>query len=242
MAILSLVGLGSFVATSLVIGVALLRRALRTREIPEFAAGTAFTLCGGVGYLLMVVGRFVIQEQPALSVVFYAAGLLCLDLGSGCLALFVWRVFRPGPTGLLLFLLLSALLAGSYAGVALSSSFLLGSAGTGWIWLGRLTRTAAFVWVSGESFHLGRRLRFSPDPGLIRQLYWWGLGSAAAAAISGVHILRVLLDLGDPFDPRVALPVSLLGISAAGCLWKAFYGAGNGLALPQPSPQRETPG
>ena len=237
MAILSLVGLGSFVATSLVIGLALLRRALRTRQVPEFAAGTAFTLCGGVGYLLMVVGRFVIQGQPALSMVFYAAGLLCLNLGSGCLALFVWRVFRPGAAGLGLLLLLSGLLAISYTGVAISSSFLVDSAGGGWLWLGRLTRTAVFLWVSAESFHLGRRLRDSADPLLIRQLRWWSLGAASAAAISGVHILRVLLGLGDPFDPRAALPVSLLGISAAGCLWKAFYGAGDGPAVPQLSQQ-----
>jgi len=227
MAFLSLAGIATFLLTSTVLGIRLLRRAFVTRQIPEFAAGSAFLLCGGVGYQLIVVGRMLRSWSPVLDLVCYAAGLLCLNVGVACLALFAWRVFRPSRAGALIFGLLSVAIAAGYAGLALETHFAALQARGLWGWVGAVARMLVFAWVAAESFYTYFRLRRLADPRdtvLLRRLFWWGWGASWGTGIFVISLLQQGTGNVDVRDPVFAIPIACVGIVAAWCLWQAFYG------------------
>lgn len=234
MGLVSLLGLGSFLIACFLVGGRLLRRSFRTFQIPEFAAGSAFFLSGGVGYSLVVLGGVVLDREPPLAIVFYAAGLLCLDLGMACLALFVWQVFRPGEwLGALLFgALLSGLIV-TYLGTALDTHFLALTTFGGWEWVGSTVRLLCLLWTGAESLRMRSRLLRRGDPAAARlasRIGGWAIAAFSAGAISGVFVVRRLFGPVDPTQPLMALITAVLGITAAVAIWKAF-GADGDLSL-----------
>lgn len=241
MAFVTLAGVATFLLTCLVLGVRLLRRAFVTRQIPEFAAGSAFFLCGGMGYQLIVAARMVLTRSPVLGIVCYAAGLLCLNLGVACLALFVWQIFRPSPVGALVFGMFSTAIVVGYVGLALETHFAALQARGLWGWVGALARLGVFGWASAESFRAYFRLRKLADPSdatLLRRLYWWGWGAGWATGIFVIALLQQGTGTVDVRDPLFAIPTACLGVVAAWCLWQAFYGVdGDGELLEIPHPR-----
>jgi hypothetical protein len=226
MAILSLLGLGTFLVVSFVVGLRLLRRAFRTLQVPEFAAGSAFFLSGGVGYSLVVAGRVILDREPPLAVVFYAAGLLALDLGVACLALFVWRVFRPGEwIGAVVFTVVVVGLAITYLGTAFATHFLAVSSFTGWEWVGSCMRLLCFVWTGAESVRLRMRLLRRRDAAAARlasRVGGWAVAAFCAGGILAVFLVRRLFGPLDLREPLISITTAILGIASAAAIWRAF--------------------
>lgn len=226
MGILSLLGLGAFLVACFVVGIRLLRRAFRTQQVPEFAAGSAFFLSGGVGYSLVVLGRVILDREPPLAIVFYAAGLLALDLGVACLALFVWRVFRPGEwIGVVIFTLLAAGLTVTYLGTAFATHFWAVSAFSDWEWFGSGVRLLCFLWTGLESLRLRARLLRRGDPQAVRlasRVGGWAVAAFCAGGILAVFLVRRTFGAMDPREPLIAITTAVLGIASAVAIWRAF--------------------
>lgn len=223
---LPLIGFGSFVLASAVVGLRLLRIALRTGQTPEFAIGTALFAGGGVGYGLVVLA-FAAQAFP-LSVVPIAVlgGTLCASFGAVALAFGVWRIFRPRQRWPL------AVVGGIAAVLALSLAARVAQlaqvpASTPVFWSFTAGSAAAYLWSAIESlrFHalMRRRLRIGlGDPAIAARFLLWGVSACAAL---GIHLCSAI---NRHLDPST-LPAALVGIQsgfglvAAAGIWLAFF-------------------
>lgn len=81
-------------AMSATVGVRLVRRAARTRGMPELLMGFAYAAAPGFGYPLVVVGSAV--SDRSLSAFLFALGQTGIVLGVASFLFFNARVFRPG--------------------------------------------------------------------------------------------------------------------------------------------------
>jgi len=224
--VIILIGYGCFILTSLVVGARLLRLALRTRQLPEWALGIAFFVAGGLGYSLLFIRSLTVVPDGLKGEIF-ATGLVALNVGSAALYLFNWRVFRSESrwAGLLF--------AGSL--LALVVSFLVEVLTTGfegernavWFALGTVTRALPYAWAAVESLRHYARLRRSlsyglADPMVVDRFRLWGV--ATAAIFTSYTIVFVSGLIGDltTHRPELVALVACLGILAAIAMALAF--------------------
>jgi hypothetical protein len=223
-AVISLIGFGSFVLASTVAGLRLLLLARRTRQAPEAALGSALFFGGGLGYLLMVLAHDVLPRPlapPAL-----LAANLCLHSGALFLALGTAHIFRACDVrGRAAVLAIALTLAFSFT-LRLWDAHRIPAAPLVF-WTDTIGSAAAYAWSASESGRyatlLRRRLRFGlADPAVGRRIALWSAACAAAVVIhvaSGVN--RFLVDEGT--HSGVLAVSSALGLAAAACLWLAFF-------------------
>lgn len=228
---LGLIGFGSFLVVSLAVGTRLLWLARRTRRLPELAIGLDLVLAGSVGYALLLAAES-LRLLPAPYEGFASfAGVTSISLGSGCLALFSLRVFRPGSRAAhaALALLVLWLGLGIWGSWQLHVAHSAGGAGA-WLgsWAPNLGLLAAYAWASCEPLHYQARLRRRArigigggDARVANQMRLWGLGTGAIAAIALVHLVAQLLGRYE-LPPSLVGVVSLLALVAAVCEWLAF--------------------
>lgn len=227
MVVVAGIGVASFVLVSLVLGVRLVRLSRRTQELPELAMGLAFLLCGGVGYGQVLAGQVALESHPHLTPLLLASGSLMVDLGACCLAIFTWRVFRPGRLGVALFAALSVAVLVSFVGQAVAGDFDEPGLNSAYAWAAIGTLGATFVWPGLESFHyyalLRRRERVGlSDPALARTFWWWGCGAASASLIYATIPVVVLFGVEDLTHPAAAVPTAIFGGFSAFSVAKAF--------------------
>jgi hypothetical protein len=222
-AVLSLIGFGSFVLASLAVGTRLLLLARRTRQAPEGALGAALLLGGGIGYLLMVLALDVVPRSWAPLTLLLAN--LSLHAGALFLAIGTAHIFRPGdPTGHAAVVAIALVLGFSYT-LRLWDARTIPAAPLVF-WTDTIGSAAAYAWSAAEAAHyaalLRRRLRLRlADPAVARRVALWAAACSAAVAIhvaSGVN--RFLVTHGTL--PAVLAVSSALGLGAAACLWLAF--------------------
>jgi hypothetical protein len=224
--IVILIGYGWFILTCLLVGARVLRLALRTRQLPEWALGVVLFVSGGLGYSLLFI-RSLTFVPGGLKGTTFAVGLAALTVGSAALYLFNWRVFRPGSwwAGLL------------FAGTALLfvSTFLTEALTTGFegernmvlYALGTVTRAIPYGWAAAESLHHHLRLRRAlalglADPMVVDRFRLWAL--AAAAIFTSYSIVFVSGLVGEPttHPPELVAFVACLGMVAAIATGLAF--------------------
>jgi hypothetical protein len=225
--LVTLIGYGWFIVTCLVVGARVLRLALRTRQLPEWALGIALFVSGGLGYSLLFI-RSLTFLPGELEGETFGAGLLALSVGSAALYLFNWRVFRPNS--------LWAGLAFAGACLVLAVSFLTEALTTGfegerslfWYSVGTVTRAIPYAWAAGESLyqHLRSRraLRFGlADPIVVDRFRLWAIG--ASAIFTSYTLVFVSGLIGDPttHPPELVAVVACLGLSAAAAVGFAFH-------------------
>jgi hypothetical protein len=225
--ILILVGYGWFILTCLVVGVRVLRLALRTHQLPEWAMGIVLFCSGGIGYPLLFIQSLAVipDELRGLS---FGAGLMAINIGSGALYLFNWRVFRQdSPAAVLLFAGGLFVLAWSFAAEALITGFADGRILL-WYVLGSAARAIPYGWTAVESLRhyarLRRSLRFGlADPLVVDRFRLWGLG--ALAVFASFVIVFTSGVIGDPtrHPPAVVAVAACLGMPAAMGLGLAFH-------------------
>lgn len=228
MQLLSLLGFGSFVIASLLIGGRLIALAARTRQAPEATLGTALFSGGGLGYLLSIgIRQLDVPLEYAVAVRHLGAAFI--HLGSAALALGVWRIFRPSErwalalclalVGGLATSLLLRLSAPPHAVYPLSSGL--------HFWPMMILGTVAYGWVALEagrySALLRRRVRLGlAEPALQERFVLWTVGAVCAVL---VHACSMASRIIDPavIHPAILTATSLLGFGAAVTLWLTFF-------------------
>jgi len=221
-----LIGYGWFILTCLVVGTRVLRLALRTRQIPEWALGIVLFVSGGLGYSLLFI-RSLAFMPSGLKGATFAAGLVALSVGSAALYLFNWRVFRAKSMwAALLFAGALLLLFVSFLAEALTTGF-EGERNVVWYTVGTVTRGIAYGWTAAESLHhharLRRALRFGlADPMVADRFRLWGLGAAAIFTSFVIVFASGLIGEPTTHPPEVVAVVACLGIPAAIAMALAF--------------------
>jgi hypothetical protein len=226
--VLAIVGLlgSSFIVVSLAVGVRLLLLARRTRQLPELAVGLALLLMGGFGWPLMVASQQWLAAPDGLRVALALASTLLMSVGESALAVFTWRVFRPGAPWA------AALVAATVLGFALSSAGQAFSPGYAAIalegarpwWLYQLLPVLVLGWSGIESAREARRAALRHRLGLTSPLVTSRLRLWGACTLT-CSLLTVATTLGGPSFQTSLLGVALItpvSLAAAVALWFAF--------------------
>jgi hypothetical protein len=223
---LAVIGFGSFVVVSAIVGLRLLRIAIRTGEVPELAIGTALFAGGGVGHGL-IVASFALHAFPAaMTPIAVLIGNAAASAGAIALAFGVWRMFRPFDRwpriviGVIVALLAISLLERlRNIGIVPAPPQVF--------WTITIGGAVSFAWSAIESlrFHamMRRRMRIGlADAATTRRFLLWGIAASAAVAIHVCAAVNRFLDPG-----TIALPLLLvqdaLGLTAAIGIWFAFF-------------------
>jgi hypothetical protein len=230
--LLGLIGFGSFLAVSTLVGIRLLLLARRTRRLPELAVGLDFLLAGSIGYALLLAAESLhLFAEPYSGWASFAA-VTAISLGAGFLALFTRRVFRPesrfarAAQGLL-FVWLALGVYGSWVLHVSRVSYGIG----GWLgtWASMIGGLAVYAWASFEPFYyyaqLRRRARIgieTGDPLVANRMLLWGVGMGAVAAVSLLHLVVQLFGWYELPESLVGV-VSTLVLVAAIAEWLAFF-------------------
>ena len=228
--ILGLVGFGSFLAVSLVVGLRLLGLARRTRALPERAIGLNFLLAGVLGYgLLLAAESLRIFPEPWAGRASFA-GVTAISLGAAAVAVFSRAVFRPASAGARLALrgLELWLALGVLGSWALHVEGVEAGPG-GWLgrWAPNLGLLVAYAWAAFEPLRFAasmrRRARIGiGDPLVANRLLLWGIGTAAITAVTAIHLVAQLLGHYE-LPPALVGIVSLLVLVTAVAEWLAFF-------------------
>jgi hypothetical protein len=225
--LLGVLGVVAFALASTVVGGRLLWVARRTREAPELAMGLAFVVSGAIGFPLLIAAQAVQQASGpnatthllmALGAGFTFSGYV--GLGVGC-----WRIYRPGARWPL-----AAIAAGAATVVAASATVALAAelaTRERAFWPGVCVGALTFAWNATESFllhgQLRRRLALGlADPEVVNRVLMWGLGSAAACAMT-LHALALRIAAGPLIGDGQRIVSSLLGMIAAVAIALAFF-------------------
>lgn len=228
--ILGLVGFGSFLTVSMVLGVRLLALARRTRKLPELAIGLNFLLAGAVGYALLLAAESLRLLPAPWDGRASFVGVTAISVGAGFIGLFSRAVFRPASplAGLALAALIGWLLLGVFGSWVLHVLGVTSGLG-GWLgrWAPNLGLLLAYGWSAFEPlrFHglMERRMRIGMGDALVaNRLLLWGLGTGAVAAVTAIHLVAQLLG-HDELPPSLIGVVSLLVLATAVCEWLAFF-------------------
>lgn len=229
---LGLIGFGSFLAVSAMIGIKLLVLARRTRQLPELAIGLDLVFAGAIGYGLLLAAESLHLLPAPYDGWGSFAGVTSISIGSWFLALFSRRVFRPDSAAAHHALMALALVLGLgvYGSWVLHITDVETGVG-GWLgrWAPNLGLFAAYAWACFEPFHhhaqLQRRARIGIDTGdaiVANRLLLWAASTGAIAAITLLHLVAQLAGRHQ-LPPSLVGVVSLLALVAAIAQWLAFF-------------------
>jgi hypothetical protein len=228
--LLGLVGFGSFLVVSAVVGVRLLLLARRTRRLPELAIGLNFVLSGLIGYGLLVAAESLRVVPAPYDGWASLAGVTFMSLGCFSVCVFTYRVFRPEEraagaalVGLAVWLALGVV--GSWFLHVAKADSGLGA----WLghWAPNLGLTSAYLWSSFEPlrYHAQLRRRVAMglgDPLIANRVLLWGVGTLASAGVGLVHFATQLRGI-HALPPSLVGVVSTLVLVTACAEWLAFF-------------------
>jgi hypothetical protein len=225
---LAALGGGAFVLASLVVGVRLLLLALRTGELPEFAIGLALLVMGGLGYPAAAVARA--PEIAVLPrVVLAALGMSCMVLGTGGIAVFNWKVFRPGSSFAARFVAaLGAGLVGCFAWQAADPGFLAAAQNRGAGLRGlEVLAGVSLAWAAIESVSYAGKLRKRlalglADPLLADRMRLWTVAIVAAQTLNAASLVALAFGVDLTTWRYGGALIGPIGLVAALSMWLAF--------------------
>ena len=225
-----MVGFGSFLSVSAVVGFRLLLVARRTRRLPELAIGLNFVLAGLVGYGLLIAAESLRVVPPPYDGWASLAGVTFMSLGCFSVCVFTRHVFRPDEGGATAALVALAL----WLTLGVIGSWFLHiekhEAGVGaWLghWAPNLGMLGAYAWSSWEPlrYHVQLRRRVAMglgDPLIANRMLLWGIGTLASAAVAAVHFVTQLQGV-HALPPSLVGVVSTLVLVTACAEWLAFF-------------------
>jgi hypothetical protein len=228
----SLAALGglAFVVPSILVGIRLLRLAVRTRKIPELCIGLALLLMGGLGYPLIMTARMAVRLGDPARVGLMAVAVLLMGVGMLAVAVFNQRVFRPGEgwaRGVVVAVAVSML---ACLGLQLRDPGLEAAAfhnrGLGFR-LFLLHSGVLTAWGASESLlawsRLRRQLRLGlADAVVCERVLLWGIASVASAIVGLTSTVAGFLGINFAATALGAAVTAPLGLVAAGSMWLAF--------------------
>jgi hypothetical protein len=226
---LAALGGGAFVLASLVVGARLLLLAIRTGELPEFAVGLALLVMGGVGYPAAAVARGAPDLGVLPRVSLSACAMACMVLGTVGIAVFNWRVFRPGRRwAAQLVLALGAALVASFTWQALTPGFVAAAENQG-AGLRALEVLAgvSLAWASIESTSYAAKLRRRvavglADPLLADRVRLWTVAIVSAQLLNAASVAAAALGTDIATWRYGGALIGPLGLVAALSMWLAF--------------------
>ena len=229
MELFGLIGVATYSAVGLIVGLRLLRLARRTGEWPERLIGGGFLAGSMFGYPTLVAADRLMTAAPGTSLILFFAGWTGLVTAAVCLLAFWQRVYHPDrPAARRAFLVGSAFLVVSLFGILLTHSAGAKAATNPWYLPGLVVQGAAYAlngWAGARYWRmLRRRLSLGlADPVVVNRILLW---SAAAWAITLQYLYStsVVVVTGESSVSGfgVAL-VSSLGLIAAGTMLLAFF-------------------
>jgi hypothetical protein len=226
---LAALGGGAFVLASLAVGLRLMFLSLRTGELPEFAIGLALLVMGGLGYPAAAVARGAPDLGVLPRVVLSALAMSCMVLGTGGIAVFNWKVFRPGTRWAARFVAaLAAALVGCFTWQAATPGFLAAAANTGAGLHGlEVLAGVSLAWASLESVSYAAKLRKRlalglVDPLLADRVRLWSIAIVAAQILNGASIVAAAVGVDIATWRYGGALIGPIGLVAALCMWLAF--------------------
>lgn len=217
------------VLVSWIVGLRLMLLARRTRQAPELLIGLGLFLLGGVWNPLVSVGRQAVGLPDAVRAALVFAGGVAAIGGMTSLALFTWRVFRPGTAWAKA---LTAAMAAALAAVFAAQTF-----GAGWIafahheagwwrlatWIG----VVDYCWATEEALRqfrmLSRRQRLGlADPVVTDRMRLWSLALVTAVIASTTLAVCQSLGIAVGGSQVGLLTTVVVALVSAVCLWLAF--------------------
>jgi hypothetical protein len=230
---LAALGGGSFVLVSLVLGPRLLALGRSRRELPELTIGLCLLLMGALGYPLAAVGRAVTALPEEVRGLLLGCSALCNTVGFAALAIFTWRVFRPGSafvealvaasiTLLALLLPAEAVWPGLIAS-ALSVEPYPGAPG----YLRVIVGLTILYWASAEAALFGSQLRRRLAIGLADavvadRVRLWAIAMACASISYTTSFVLSFQGIDLATSSLGAAVVGSLGLVSAASAWLAF--------------------
>ncbi len=212
------------------LGVRLLQVGRRTRELPELAIGAALLLQGAVAGLGTILLAALADDLGGALLPLAVVKWLGINLGASGVALFCWRVFRPGSRwGAAAFVAVVSMGFAGFLAVAWAEPrelLLPMNAHRAGFWLGLCSRLAIYTWASLEAFghYLRMRRRIAlglADPLGTQRFFLWGLSAGVVAAVYAMDVYTAAA-LG-PVDPQLGrIAQSLMVVSAAALNWLVF--------------------
>jgi hypothetical protein len=190
---------------SLGVGIRLIRLAGRTQQIPELLIGVSMVMMGFGWSILGTAARQATSLSDPMRAGVMVAAALCAIVGTSCLSLFNWKVFRPGVAwaGVIAAAVTVLLVA-----VALAQSF-----GAGWLAFAREERGpwrlvtwigfVNYVWSALEAWHhqrmMLRRQRLGlVDPVVLDRVRLWSI--TMSSAVVATLLFGTLQAFGIPIN------------------------------------------
>jgi hypothetical protein len=195
-------GLSSMLV-SLGVGIRLIRLASHTQQLPELLIGLSMVLMGFGWSAMAAAGRQAEGLSDPVRVGLLVSAALCAIVGSSCLAMFNWQVFRPHATW-------PGLLSGAVA-LGLTALCLAQTVSPGWLVFAREERgpwhyvawvvLVVYFWSAIESRRLQRmmvrRQRLGlVDPIVVDRVRLWSITMLSAMLAS--LMFAVLQAIGIP--------------------------------------------
>jgi hypothetical protein len=225
-AAVALLGYGSFVLASLVVGTRLLLLHRRTHETPELAIGVALFAGGGLAYGIAVGVYSAPGLDPTLAALLEIVAAFFSHLGAASLALALRQIFRPDvPWARVFQLSITVALTGAFATRLVDPLLFPPPAYVFWPYA--VTGSVVYGWSVFESLHchalMARRARIGlADPAVARRFLLWGIAGAAAL---GIYLAAMWSRLTEPvaMAPWTVALTSAFGLVAAVGLSLAFF-------------------
>ena len=229
MELFGLIGVVTYSAVGLVVGLRLLRLARRTGEWPERLIGGAFLAGSTFGYPTLVAADRLKTVAPDPGLILFFAGSTGLVAAAVCLLAFWQRVYQPDRLAARrTFLVGSAFLVVCLFGLVLTHSAGAKVAANAWYLPGLAAQGTAYAingWAGARYWRmLRRRLSLGlADPIVVNRMLLW---SAAACAITLQYLystVRIVMTGESSVTGLGVALVSSLGLIAAGTMLLAFF-------------------
>ncbi len=223
-----------FILSSVVVSFRLLLLFARLRQPPELFLGLAYLIAGALGWGGLLVGAVTTPPGKSLPEAISAWSVITGNVGSLCLYLFTWYVFRRESKVAKLPVALAPV---GFAVSLVHNTFINHLTygpppGTPTVWLGMFGRTIVYAWTATEAFlayaAFRRRARIAlGNPLVANRLFLWGVASVPSLLLSIVAVtLYVTAANGVQATSRHADAGSFYGACAlitAITQWLAFF-------------------
>jgi hypothetical protein len=226
--IVGLVGLLAFLVSSGTIGVRLLARGLRTRQVPELAIGVAFVVGGVLGYApeTVILSTDLLPTSTGHDVLLLTQ--IAIRVAAVGALLFTWWVFRADAIWAhALALALLAALVISWVAFPQTQSVAQDARDRLWYDVFTISRSVCVGWGSVESFLYYAKLRRRAliglsDPLLTNRFLLWGVGLLSMTLLMASTLLASWFGV-DPAAFGWVILESLTGVTGAATLWLTFF-------------------